>query len=139
MRFFGRFYNIPDSWLSLFSLCVCVCTNTRQVEHQRCSRDGRVQKNYNILRKKTQYLMNTLYIHIYIYIGRNEGLDRWRKEIRKGENNDFDRHNESSRNERKGGKGMKNDWKLRNACYFFSIYIQYVIDFEILIRATRRR
>ena len=32
-----------------------------QVEHQRCCRTGRVQENYNILRKKTQYLMNTLY------------------------------------------------------------------------------
>ena len=35
-----------------------MCTHTRQVEHQRCSRTGRVQKNH----KKTQYLMNTLYL-----------------------------------------------------------------------------
>ena len=32
---------------------ISVCTHTRQVEHQRCSRTGRVQKNYNILRKNT--------------------------------------------------------------------------------------
>ena len=36
--------NIPDSGLHLFSLGVSVCTHTRQVEHQRCSRTGRVQK-----------------------------------------------------------------------------------------------
>ena len=29
---------------TLFSLDVSVCTHTRQVEHQRCSRTGRVQK-----------------------------------------------------------------------------------------------
>ena len=29
-----------------------VCTHTRQVEHQRCSRTGRVQKNHNIFRNK---------------------------------------------------------------------------------------
>ena len=28
-----------------------MCTHTRQVEHQRCSRAGRVQKNSEILRK----------------------------------------------------------------------------------------
>ena len=28
------------------------CTNTRQVEHQRCSRTGRVLKNHKVLRKK---------------------------------------------------------------------------------------
>ena len=39
-----RLENIPDSGLSLFSLCVSVCTHTRQVEHQRCSRKGRVKK-----------------------------------------------------------------------------------------------
>ena len=30
-----------------------MCTHTRQVEHQHCSRTGRVQENNNILRKKT--------------------------------------------------------------------------------------
>ena len=46
---------------TLFSLGgVSVCTHTRQVEHQRCSRTFRVQKNPKILRK-TQYLMNTLH------------------------------------------------------------------------------
>ena len=51
--FFQRFYNIPDSGLSLFSLGVSECTHTRQVEHQRWSRTGRVQKIHNILRKIT--------------------------------------------------------------------------------------
>ena len=50
---FLRFSNIPDSGLSLLSLGVSVCTHTRQVEHQRCSRTGRVQKNVKILRKNT--------------------------------------------------------------------------------------
>ena len=35
-----------------FPWCQCVCTHTRQVEHQRRSRTGRVQKNHKILRKK---------------------------------------------------------------------------------------
>ena len=55
---------MPDSDLSLFSLGVSVCTHTRQVENQRCSRIGRFQKNHKIL-GKTQYLMNTRYI-IYV-------------------------------------------------------------------------
>ena len=42
--FFWRFSSITD--LSLFSLGVSVCTHTRHVEHQRCSRTGRVQKNH---------------------------------------------------------------------------------------------
>ena len=42
--FFRRFWNIPDSGLSLFSLGVSVCTHTRQEENQCCSRTGRVQK-----------------------------------------------------------------------------------------------
>ena len=37
---------------TLFSLGASVCTHTRQVEHQRCGRTGRVQKNHK--------LMNTL-------------------------------------------------------------------------------
>ena len=40
-------------------LDVSVRTHARQVEHQRCSRTGRVQKFFL---GKTQYLMNTLYI-----------------------------------------------------------------------------
>ena len=60
--FLRKFLNIPDSGLSLLSLLVSVCTHNRQVENLRCSRTGRVQKNHKILRKKTQYLMNTLYI-----------------------------------------------------------------------------
>ena len=56
------FWKILKHWVSLFSLGVSVCThNNRQVEHQRCSRTGRVQKNHQILRK-TQYFMNTLYL-----------------------------------------------------------------------------
>ena len=43
----------------LFFLGVSMCTHTRQVENQRCSRTGRVQKNPNF-KEKTQYLMNTL-------------------------------------------------------------------------------
>ena len=46
---------------TLFSLGVSVCKHSRQVEHQRCSRNGIVQKNHKILWKKPQYLMNTLY------------------------------------------------------------------------------
>ena len=38
---------------TLFSLGVSMCTHTRQVEHQRCSRTDRVQKNHKILRKNT--------------------------------------------------------------------------------------
>ena len=53
------FENIPDSGLSLFSLCVSVCTHNRQVEHQRCSRTGRVKKNHKILRKKTYIRENS--------------------------------------------------------------------------------
>ena len=38
-----------------FPLVSVLCTHTRQVEHQRCSRTGRVQKNHKILRKNTIY------------------------------------------------------------------------------------
>ena len=44
--------NISDSGLSLIFLGVSVCTHIRQVEHQRCSRTGRVKENHNTLRKK---------------------------------------------------------------------------------------
>ena len=47
--FFRRFYYI---FRTLLSLVVSVCTHARQVEHQRCSRTGRVQKIHKILRKK---------------------------------------------------------------------------------------
>ena len=49
---------LKDSGLlpfSVFPRCqwvYLVYTHTRQVEHQRCSRTGRVQKNHKILRKK---------------------------------------------------------------------------------------
>ena len=39
----------PDS---VFSRCQCVYTH-KQVDHQRCSRTGRVKKNHNILRKNS--------------------------------------------------------------------------------------
>ena len=42
---------IPDSDLYPFP-ALCTQTTKRQVEHQRCSRTGRVQKDHNILRKK---------------------------------------------------------------------------------------
>ena len=52
----------PDSGLSRFLRGVSECTQW-QVKHQRCnSRTCRVQKNHNILRK-TQCLMNTLYVN----------------------------------------------------------------------------
>ena len=38
---------------TLFSLDVSVCTHTSQVEHQRCSRTGRVEKIQKNLRKNT--------------------------------------------------------------------------------------
>ena len=38
-----------------------MCTKAGQVEHQRCSRTGRVQKNHKF-KENTQYLMNTLYL-----------------------------------------------------------------------------
>ena len=53
IQFFGWFWHIPDSCLSLFSLGVSVCTHTMQCEHQRCNRTGRVQKNHKISRKNT--------------------------------------------------------------------------------------
>ena len=48
--FFSEFLKL---FRTLFSLSVSVCTHTRQVEHQRCCRTDRVQKNYNNLRKNT--------------------------------------------------------------------------------------
>ena len=53
--FSPRFKNIPDSGFLCFPLCVRVCTHTRQVENQRCSTTGRVQKNHRILRKKHNF------------------------------------------------------------------------------------
>ena len=47
------FYEDFKIFRSLFSLGASVCTHTRQVEHQRCSRTGRVQKYHKILRKNT--------------------------------------------------------------------------------------
>ena len=41
--FFSEFWKI---FWTLFSLGGSVCTHTRQVEHQRCGRTGRVQKNH---------------------------------------------------------------------------------------------
>ena len=43
--FFRRFQYI---FRTPFSLDISVCTHARQVEHQRCSRTGRVQKNHKI-------------------------------------------------------------------------------------------
>ena len=50
--FFSKILKYSGLCFSLFSLAVSVCTHTRQVEHQCCSRTGRVQKNHQILRKK---------------------------------------------------------------------------------------
>ena len=52
--FFSKILKYSGLWPSLFSLGVSVCTHIRQVEHQRFSRSGRVQKKYKILSKKTQ-------------------------------------------------------------------------------------
>ena len=41
------------AFLCFLSVSVCVCTHTRQVEQQRYSRKGRVQKIHNIVRKNT--------------------------------------------------------------------------------------
>ena len=57
--FFRFFKNIPDSGLSLFSLSVC--THTWQIENQRCSKAGRVQKNHKILRKSTIFNEHPVY------------------------------------------------------------------------------
>ena len=48
----------------MFSLGVSVCTHTRQVEHQRCSRTGRVQKIQQNLRKNTIFHEHT--VHKYM-------------------------------------------------------------------------
>ena len=49
---FSKILKYSGRLLSLFSLGPSVCTRTRQVEHQRHSRTGRVQKNHKILREK---------------------------------------------------------------------------------------
>ena len=46
------FSDFFEKFRTLFSFGVSLCTQTRQVENQRCSRTRRVQKNHNILRKK---------------------------------------------------------------------------------------
>ena len=60
---------IPDTGLSSFSVGVSVCTHTRQVEHQGCSRTGRVQKIQKNLRKKTlfdQHPVQPFYLKIFV-------------------------------------------------------------------------
>ena len=41
---------------ALFFFGVNVCTHTRQVEHQRCSSTGRVQKNKKKIRENTIFM-----------------------------------------------------------------------------------
>ena len=53
---FSEFFRI---FRTLPSLGVSLCTQSRQVENQRCCRTGRVKKNHKILRKK--HNINTLY------------------------------------------------------------------------------
>ena len=48
--FFFEYFKI---FRTLFSPGVSVCKHTRQVEHQRCSRTGRVQKNPKFSGKNT--------------------------------------------------------------------------------------
>ena len=71
--FFRKILKYSGLWPLLFSPCVSVCTPTRQVEHKRWSRTGRVQKNHKILGKNT-YLMNTLYINWRLPIKANNIL-----------------------------------------------------------------
>ena len=51
--FFLKILKYSGLWPSAVSLCVSVCTHTRRLEHQRCSRTGRVQKNHKIYGKNT--------------------------------------------------------------------------------------
>ena len=62
---FWKILNIPNACLSLFSLGVGVCTHSRQVENQRCSRTGRVEKNHKIFRKKhnNEHLVDVILQH----------------------------------------------------------------------------
>ena len=62
--FFSKFFKCSGLCLSLFSLGVSVCTHTRQVENQRRSRFGRVQKNYKILRKNTIFIEHPVFLPI---------------------------------------------------------------------------
>ena len=48
---------------------VSVCTHARQVEHQRCSRTGRVKKNHKILRN-TLFIEYPVSICVYIHMYR---------------------------------------------------------------------
>ena len=50
----------------MFLIGVSVCTHTRQVEHQRCSRTGRVKKNLKILRKNTIFNEHPVYFETEI-------------------------------------------------------------------------
>ena len=71
VSFFENFKYILDSGLCFPSLCTL--TTKWQVEHQRCSRTCRVQKNQNILRKETQYLMYVCTC-IYTFEGNNKTI-----------------------------------------------------------------
>ena len=60
--FFTRILKYSGLWpFSVFSLGVSVCTHTRQVEHPRCSRTGRVQKIHKISRKNTIFNEHPVY------------------------------------------------------------------------------
>ena len=63
----------------MFSIGVSVCTHTRQVEHQRCSRTGRVQKNHKTLRKNTIFNEHPVpYVDIpKLYTYRHEELSKY--------------------------------------------------------------
>ena len=66
--FFSKFFKCSGLCLSLFSLCISTCTQTRQVEHQRCSRTGRVQKNHKILRKNTIFNEHPIQIYDILFL-----------------------------------------------------------------------
>ena len=58
--FIPEYFKIFRTLAFLCFPSVSVCTHCRQVEHQRCSRTGRVQKKSQHFKEKIKYLMNTL-------------------------------------------------------------------------------
>ena len=65
------------AFLCFLSVSVCVHTYTRQVEHQRCSRTGRVQKKHKILRKNTIFNEHTVVYSLSIVYTLNILLSAW--------------------------------------------------------------
>ena len=60
--FFAEDFKIYRTLALLYSIGgVSVCKHNRQVENQRCSRIGRVQKNFKISRKNTIFNEHPVY------------------------------------------------------------------------------